>query len=144
MLSTVFERPRMLMAISLGALHAITLTMAILAKEPLPSWEPCPSLGLCIEPGSAAGETLVANRVFHFHYEDLLTKSLMVADMPALCAGDILLLPFTILFPLDSVVISYLQAASWVVFGSLQWVLIANWAHSRIAPSLSRAAWVRR
>lgn len=144
MLSPAFQRPRMLIAIGLGALHAIALTMAILAKEPLPSWEPCPSIGFCIEPGSAAGEILVANRVFHFHYEDLITKLLMVADMPALCAGGILLLPFTILFPQSSVAISYLEAASWVVLGSLQWVLITNWAHSRIAPSLSRAAWVRR
>lgn len=113
--------------ISLAVLHAVTLTILIFSKPPLPPSEPCPPEADCFDIIKAAGVSFVAGRAFHWSYETPLLQCLMLADLPSQVVGVVAMLPLWVLLKTVNVSeqrLSYLNALNWIFFGSLQWGLI--------------------
>ncbi|MDA1312523.1 MAG: hypothetical protein O2968_04220 [Acidobacteria bacterium] len=145
---TLLSYWRQPLGIGLAAAHAITLAFVIAAKEPLPpprsDDEACLPEVVCFDTWNFAGQIVVAHRPFHFHYETLLTKTLMLGDLPSLLVVDITLGVAAAIFeltwrvsepPLDAVIVrqasSYLLAFCWFVFGSLQWWIVGMYVWAK-------------
>ena len=111
---------------ALALIHAAAVVGALLAKEPLPppSNEACPEGAVCIDDWSFAGESIIAARPFHWHYETVGVKFLLATDLPVIVASGVLLAPT--LPHMDRLAASYLHAALWIVVGSLQWWVIGR------------------
>ena len=74
---------------------------------------------------------MVAARPFHWTYENLIVKLMMIGDTPALLAGGLLVDRPAV--SLSEEAHSYLLAAVWLAFGFVQWWLIGFlWARRRV------------
>jgi len=130
-----YESEPQLYAALCGVLHTVVLVFAILAKPPVPYAAP---VGDGIPLWGGAGVVMVAARSFHWNYEPLVVKLLMIADLPALTAGDVLLARPAA--TVSEYTRSYLEAGAWVVLGFVQWCAIGFfWALWR-QQSSTRAA----
>jgi hypothetical protein len=119
---------------ALAALHAGYLLGVLASKpyEPYPG--PQPPGQMSFSAWHVFG-TMIAGR--YFHHEPLLTDIVMIADLPALIPG------WLVVFALESfihpVASSYAAAAVWILGGSLQWYLIGLALARRVRRSASAA-----
>jgi hypothetical protein len=123
------------LGLGLAVFHACALMLLLAAKEPLPArrsrLEPCPPEAVCFDLWDAAGQSVVAGRPVHFHYETLLMKLLIIADMPAIVAAGVASLPLFWILRHDELRQSWLVAAGWVGFGSLQWWMLGTYIYMK-------------
>ena len=113
-----------------ACLHAGWFFVAIANMSP-------PSLGFAkfLQDGAGSSATIFAGRPFHFVYESILLKSLILADLPA----ELAQLPFEFLFVplckhshLSFIALSYWDAGILLVFASCQWLLLGAALESAI------------
>jgi hypothetical protein len=117
--------------IGLAIVHAIILTVLILAKTPLPPPEPCPPKEFCFDAWNAnhAGVSIIAGRTVHLEYEAPILQFLMIADIPGNLVGAVgMLIPWQLMkvVSLSKQTESYIAGINWIIFGSLQWWLIGT------------------
>src|SRR5215467_3337905 len=65
----------------LACLHGMAFLVAVANMSP-----PSPGLGTFLDGGGGSSATLLAGRPFHFEYESLLLRSLVLLDLPATVA----------------------------------------------------------
>lgn len=122
------------LGIGLAVLHALLLLGVLLAKEPLPAPRSdddiCPPDAVCFDSWDFAGQSVVARRPFHFHYEPLIVKCLMLVDLPGLLVADLVLGVMTLLVKSRETQ-SYISAFGWFIFASLQWWAVGTYVHMR-------------
>jgi hypothetical protein len=119
----------------LACLHAAWFFLAIANMSP-----PSPGLGEFLDNGGGSSATLLAGRPFHFHYESLLLKLIILVDLPSLLAMipfSLLVLPLSKLFHLSFYHCSYSSAALLLFGASCQWLLVGN----RLRQRLESARW---
>jgi hypothetical protein len=90
---------------------------------------PAPGLGAFFDQGGASSATLLAGRPFHFEYESISLKLLILADLPATLAIvplSLALLPLWKSFHIGFYLSSYLSAAVLLISASCQWLLIGH------------------
>ena len=117
----------------LACFHAGWFFIAIAQMSP-----PSPGMGAFFDQGGWSSATLFAGRPFHFHYESLVLKLLILADLPsafAMLPLDLVLASFLKLLHFGFYVGSYLSAVL-VLFGATcQWLLVGSkgerWLASR-------------
>lgn len=118
----------------LAIVHAVVLVAAIIAKEPLPTPRRadavCPPQTACFDVWNAAGQTVIARRPFHFHYETVIVKLLMVADIPAMLLAGVALWPVS-MFVDSPEAESDVAALGWIVVGSLQWWVVGTYFYTK-------------
>jgi len=122
-------------------LHAAWFFLAIANMSP-----PAPGLAKFLDQGGWSSATLLAGRPFHFEYESLFLKLLILVDLPSMLAVvPLSLLMFPAHFHISSYQGSYLSAALLLFAASFQWLLVGhqvdqwleckkwgNWAHQQI------------
>ena len=116
-----------------ACVHASLLVVAIAAMSP-----PSPGLGEYFDSGGGSSATLFAGRPFHFVYESLILKLLVLADIPATLVRAAVLIPVGLVLKaagVGSYVASYVDAAGALLFGSVQWFLVGRYVESRILRS---------
>ena len=119
-----------LLSTTLACAHAAVLIVSLIIKEPI-STPPC-ALGEECFRWNGAGVSIIAERAFHWHYEEPVVKVLMLADTPALLVGGIVFaVPNIGLALLSLQAQSYLAAFVWIVFGSAQWWLVGAYILNR-------------
>lgn len=113
----------------LACLHGTWFVTAVANMSP-----PNRGFASLLENGGWSSAALFAGRPFHFHYESLALKLLLLCDMPALLASSVLsfvfAVPFTWFHHLGMYSASYLSAASLLLVGTAQWLLIGHAVHS--------------
>jgi hypothetical protein len=72
-----------------------------------------------------AGVEMIAARSFHLNDETLVTKLLMIVDVPAMLAGA-LLLSRAAVAALSAEAQSYAAAIVWLGLGSVQWWIVGT------------------
>lgn len=117
----------------LVCLHAAWFFLAIANMSP-----PSPGLGAFLDRGGWSSATLLAGRPFHFAYESVVLKLLILADMPAMIAVipiSLLLAPVSKLLQLSFYSGSYVSAGVLLFGASCQWLLVGRglqrWLKSR-------------
>jgi hypothetical protein len=108
----------------LVCLHAAWFFLAVANMSP-----PAPGLGAFFDQGGGSSATLLAGRPFHFEYESLLLKFLIVVDIPAMLGMvplSFVLLLFSKQFHLGFYQGSYLSAAILLFGASCQWLLAGH------------------
>lgn len=117
----------------LVCLHASWFFLAVANMSP-----PSPAFAKYLEAGGWSSATLFAGRPFHFTYESLALKSLLVADLPAMLAElpfSFLLLPFLKLAHANLYSGSYISAGSLLLLASCQWLAIGASLQSLLSAS---------
>src|SRR5579864_1985923 len=105
-------------------LHAAWFFLAVANMSP-----PAPGLGAFFDQGGGSSATLLAGRPFHFEYESLFLKLLILVDIPAMLAEvplGLALLPFWKSFHIGFYLGSYLSAAVLLFGASCQWLLVGR------------------
>ena len=117
-------------------LHASWFLMAIANMSP-----PSKDLGSFFDSGGWSSATLLAGRPFHFHYESVFLKALLLADLPSLLAVAFGLAPVRAFFlpALGHFDASYVAAGEWLWAGSLQWLVIGAVLEQRFRTSRGTA-----
>jgi hypothetical protein len=108
----------------LVCLHAAWFFLAIANMS-----TPAPGLGKFFDQGGGSSATLLAGRPFHFEYESLLLKLLILVDVPSTLAT--VPLSFALLlaatpFHLGFYQGSYLSAAMLLLGASCQWLVVGH------------------
>lgn len=108
----------------LATLHAAWFILAIANMSP-----PSPGLGEFLDSGGWSSATLLAGRPFHYEYEALALKLLILADLPSMLA----ILPVSLLLAPVSKVVgsgfysnSYLSAGLMLMGATCQWLLAGH------------------
>jgi hypothetical protein len=111
--------------ILVAGLHAAMVVASIAEKNPLPARRSGPQAstaeGIYFDPWTVAGVVVVANRPFHYEYEPTVVKALLIVDTPSLLITSLLADTITKTLAPSRKAISYLNAAGWLCFGSLEW-----------------------
>ena len=122
--NSVRESGKSRIACLLACLHISWFVLAIANMSP-----PSPALGGFLDQGGGSSATLLAGRPFHFHYESLELKLLVLADLPSSLAMIPVSLPIAILlkalgfgFYSDS----YVTAILVLVGATCQWLLVGR------------------
>jgi hypothetical protein len=117
----------------LVCLHAAWFLLAIANMSP-------PSTGFAdfLDQGGLSTATLFAGRPFHFHYESMVLKLLILADMPsalALALLDLVSWPLLMNIHLGRYLASYIAAGFLFLIATCQWLLVGhaiqNWLSSK-------------
>ena len=118
----------------LACFHALWFFLAVANMSP-----PSPALGEFFDGGGGSSATIFAGRPFHFTYESILLRSLIVADLPS----DLLQLPVDLaIVPLRKALhlhahsSSYLDAVLLFVIATCQWETIGYLAQTWLAARL--------
>jgi len=125
----------------LAYLHAGLFFLAIANMSP-----PSPGLGEFLDHGGGSSATLLAGRPFHFHYESLFLKLLVLLDMPstfAMVPISVLLFRFLKLFHVGFFFGSYWSAVLLLSGATCQWLLVGSKVEWWLA-SRTRGNWLRR
>ena len=104
--------------------HAAWFFLAIANMSP-----PAPGLGALFDQGGGSSATLLAGRPFHFEYESLFLKLLILVDIPAMLGMvplSFVLLLFSTRVHLGFYQGSYLSAAILFLGASCQWLLVGR------------------
>jgi hypothetical protein len=104
--------------------HAVWFFVAVMAMGP-----PSRSAAQFWDSFVGADWVIFAGRPFHFYYEPLIVKSLLVADLPAnvvAAMADLCVSPLWRVFHLGTYEASYVAAGKWLLVGSLQWLAIGR------------------
>ena len=116
------------LAWALAALHALWFFLAVANMSP-----PSPALGDFFDRGGGSSATIFAGRPFHFTYESILLKSLILADLPS----GLLQLPVDVAIqkalPLHAYALSYLDGALLFLIATCQWMTTGYVAQSWLA-----------
>ncbi len=129
----------------LVCLHAAWFFLAIANMSP-----PSRAFAKWLESLSWSDMTLFAGRPFHFYYESLAMKLLILADSPAEIAeipADLLAMPLLKPFHMDLYSGSYVDALLMLLLASLQWLAFGRLLESRLSArrwGLTFLAWVQR
>src|SRR5882672_4350221 len=111
-------------ALLFAAIHIAWFFLAVTNMRP-----PSRDLAKFLETVSGSTTALFAGRPFHFHYESLGLKLLIIGDMPAMLASlpiGFLLWPVSVLLHLDRYAQSYISAGILLLLGTCQWTLIGR------------------
>src|ERR1041384_2959499 len=90
---------------------------------------PNPRFAALLETVQGSSTTLFAGRPFHFLYESIVMKLLILGDLPAMIAVipiGLLLAPFRRLLHLNLYLGSYIGAALLLLIGTIQWMIIGK------------------
>ncbi len=112
----------------LVCLHAAWFFLAIANMSP-----PAPALAQFLDNGGWSSATVFAGRPFHFTYELMFLKAIVLVDMPSMLAAipiGLLLSPLEKAFHVGSYVASYVEAALLLLLASCQWLAIGSVLHS--------------
>lgn len=118
-----------------GAIHVSWFFLCLHAKGP--PEKPTPFLD---EPIVYSSANLIAGRSFHFTYENIPTKLLLLGDMPAMLLATpaiLLISPLLRAANQSEFEASYHLAAVILISGTLQWMLLGAWLAQRL-PSAAR------
>jgi hypothetical protein len=110
--------------------HAAWFFLAIANMSP-----PSHGLGERIDRGAYVSASLLAGRPFHFEYESIALKLLVLVDLPPFLAGipvSLLLMPLHRVTHYGSYVASYVAAATLFIVSSCQWLAVGKLIESRI------------
>src|SRR5262245_39515026 len=108
-------------------LHASWFLLAVANMSP-----PSRDLASILDSGVWSSAALLAGRPFHFTYESMFLKALLLLDLPALLIAGVVLAPIRVLFPsLGHYVDSYFAAGEWLLAGSLQWLVLGAFLETR-------------
>jgi hypothetical protein len=123
------DRFRKHLGIALAAIHVIWFlgVTVTLGRHP--------HAGISVLPGGSSSATLLADRPFHFEYEALTVKLLMLADSrPAALAIGLLNYCCSSLmrFWLSDYARSYIDTWLLLFAGTVQWIAIGHFVSSRI------------
>ena len=121
------ESIRSRLAWLLVSLHAAWFLLAIANMSP-----PSPELANYLEHGGGSSASILAGRPFHYEYESLFSKLLLLSDLPSELASipvALLLLPLLKLFHVGLYDGSYIGAAILTAMGSLQWLIVGRLAN---------------
>ncbi|SRR6266404_518308 len=111
-------------------IHGAWFFLAVANMSP-----PSPELGKWIDRGAYVSASLLAGRPFHFAYESIAMKLLVLADLPSLLASiplGLLLSPLRPVIHFDAYVGSYVAAAILLLTTSFQWLVTGNVVESWI------------
>ena len=106
----------------LVCLHASWFLIAIANMSP-----PAPWLGEFLDRGGWSSATLFAGRPFHFHYESMVMKLLVLVDFPSMLAAlpiGLLIAPLMSAVHAGSFIGSYVGALIELVTASCQWLAV--------------------
>jgi hypothetical protein len=115
----------------LACIHALWFLLAVANMSP-----PSPALGNFFDRGGGSSATIFAGRPFHFTYESMLLKSLVVADLPSGLLQlplDFAIVPFQKALHLHAYSSSYLDAVLLFVIATCQWMTIGYVAQTWLA-----------
>lgn len=112
--------------------HATWFLLAVANMSP-----PNPALADFLDKGGWSSATLFAGRPFHFHYESIVLKLLLLCDMPSMLVSGIALTPLVRLFHLRFYYVSFFDAGLFLVVATMQWLFIGNFIHD----SLQQRRW---
>lgn len=142
MLSTVkkFARDsvRSRFAWLLVCLHAAWFLLAIANMSP-----PAPSFAKFLDSGGWSSATVFAGRPFHFTYESVFLKALLVVDTPSMLVGiplGFLSAPIERVLHVGFFVGSYVDAVALLLVGTCQWLVVGNLIDIRLK---SHPFWAR-
>ncbi len=141
--ASFFEQAvRSRLACVLISLHTAWFFLAIANMSP-------PSAGLTkyLDQGGWSSATLFAGRPFHFTYESIVLKSLVLVDLPAMLAELPIGLPLSPLVStlhLGSYSRSYLEAGLLLLLATCQWLVVGRLVESRIGSTKSGAQLLSR
>ena len=142
MLSTVkkfvHDSVRSRFAWLLVCLHTAWFLLAIANMSP-----PAPSFAKFLDGGRWSSATVFAGRPFHFTYESIFLKALLIVDMPSMLAAvpfGLLLAPAEKALQVGSFVGSYVDAVVLLSVGTCQWLLVGNLIDTRLK---SHPFWAR-
>lgn len=110
------------MAWVLVFLHASWFLIAIANMSP-----PAPWLGEFLDRGGWSSAMLFAGRPFHFHYESIVMKLLVLVDFPSMLAAlpiELLMSPLMSAVHPGSFIGSYVGALIELVTASCQWLAV--------------------
>jgi len=123
----------------LVCLHAAWFLLAIANMSP-----PAPGLAKFFDRGGGSSATVFAGRPFHFTYESMFLKALLLVDMPSMLASvpfDFLLLaPVEKALHVKTFAGSYVDAIVLLIIASCQWLVIGSFIDTR----LKSFSWGRR
>jgi hypothetical protein len=108
----------------LACVHGLWFFLAIANMS-----SPSPGLGEFLDRGGLSSATLLAGRPFHFHYESLALKILVLVDAPGAFAAlplSVLVAPICKLLRFGSFAGSYVAAALILLGASCQWLLVGG------------------
>jgi hypothetical protein len=108
-------------------IHAAWFLLAIANMSP-----PSPGLANYIEHGGGSSASILAGRPFHYEYESLFSKLLLLSDLPSALASipvALFLLPLFKLFQVGLYEGSYIGAGILLAMGSLQWLIAGKFAN---------------
>ncbi len=130
--------PRSRLGWILASLHALWFVLAVANMSP-----PSPRLAEYLDKGGWSSATLFAGRPFHYTYESLVLKFLLLADLPALVVFGLLSTVFSLWNVIGACAASYVDALLLLIGASCQWLIIGRlltpWLISR-----KPGAWVVR
>src|SRR5262245_41705196 len=123
MLKKLKHVTRSKMGWALASLHAVWFVAQIANMGP-----PDPKLAAEMEAGVQwAGTTLLAGRLFHFTYEAIGMKVLMLVDLPSMIAMipvELAVSPFARWLEMSLFVRSYCDAGILLMGATVQWLLV--------------------
>ncbi len=116
----------------LAGFHGVWFFVALRAMGP-----PSRAAAAFRDSFEGADFTIFAGRWFHFHYEPLIVQSLFAADLPAMLLemlAALIVSPIIRFVHLGTFERSYVDAAEFLIAGSLQWLAIGRrlevrWSH---------------
>lgn len=107
-----------------ACLHAVWFVLAVAGMSP-----PSPELAAFFDQGGGSSATLFAGRPFHFHYESIGLKVLMILDIPAvfsLIPLGIVLSPLSWIHRPNAYEASYLEALLALFAATVQWLIVGR------------------
>jgi len=108
----------------LVCLHTAWFLLAIANMSP-----PAPSFAKFLDSGGWSSATVFAGRPFHFTYESISLKALLIVDMPSMLAGipfGLFLAPVEKALQVGSFVGSYVDAVVLLLVATCQWLVVGN------------------
>lgn len=108
----------------LACFHAAWFVLAIANMSP-----PSPGLGQFLDGGGGSSATLLAGRPFHFHYESVFLKVLILVDVPSTLATvpiGFVLSPCLMVLHMGSYFYSYVGALLMLLGATCQWLLVGG------------------
>jgi hypothetical protein len=122
--NSVREAAKSRIAWLVACFHALWFALAIANMSP-----PSPGLGEFLDRNGWSSATLLAGRPFHFHYESIALKLLVLVDLPgtvAMIPISLVLAPLSKAFGLGFYSNSYVTAAIMLLGATCQWLLVGR------------------
>jgi hypothetical protein len=96
---------------------------------------PSPALAHFLDNGGLSTATIFAGRPFHFHYESVFLKLLIIVDLPSALIEALfalISLPLLTIIHLNTYLTSYFGAGLLLVIATWQWLAVGNTVQNRL------------